>query len=71
MRNYMRVFEDKKAKKDQSCQKKDQSCQTVPLPGHRGRGDIACEAGAEPAKKKKKKKKKKVCESLLLFSELS
>ena len=60
MRNYMRVFEDKKAKKDQSCQKKDQSCQTVPLPGHRGKGDIACEAGAEPAKKKKKKKKKKV-----------
>ena len=53
MRNYMRVFEDKKKKRDQSSQ-------TAPWEGQRGKGDAASETGAEPGKKKRKKKKKKV-----------
>lgn len=53
MRQYMRVFEDKKQKK------KDQSSQTGPWDGQRGKKDMQNEVGAEPSKKKKKKKKKK------------
>ena len=60
MRQYMRVFEDKKQKK------KDQSSQTGPWDGQRGKRDMQNEVGAEPSKKKKKKKKKKVIENITI-----